>query len=143
MTFRILPKLTDRNRHFWTAGRTGRLQILRCQDCGYFIHPPVPICPRDHSKRLAPEAVSGNATVATFTINHQEWMPGPETPYVVAIVELEEQPDVRLTTNLVGCAPGDVSIGMPVRVVFEHHAAPDGDIWLPRFEPDDRRECAG
>ena len=27
-------------------------------------------------------------------------------------------------------------IGMAVRVVFEHHADPDGDVWLPLFEPD-------
>jgi hypothetical protein len=23
-----------------------------------------------------------------------------------------------------------------VRVTFEHHADPDGDVWLPLFEPD-------
>jgi len=51
---------------------------------------------------------------------------------VVAIVELEEQAGLRLTTNLVGCAPADVAIGMPVRVVFED--AGDG-VFLPLFEP--------
>jgi hypothetical protein len=25
---------------------------------------------------------------------------------------------------------------MPVRVTFEHHPDPDGDVWLPLFEPD-------
>ena len=43
--FRILPKLDDGNRFFWTSGADGRLRFLRCQDCGYFIHPPQPICP--------------------------------------------------------------------------------------------------
>jgi uncharacterized OB-fold protein len=133
--FRILPRLTDRNRHFWTGGERGELCFLRCQDCGTWIHPPTPICPRDHSKRLAPEAVSGRAKVASFTINHQPWMPGPELPYVVAIVEIEEDPTVRLTTNIVGCAPEEVRIGMPVEVVFEHHADRDGDVWLPLFRP--------
>ncbi len=33
--FRILPALTDRNRHFWTGGAEGELRFLRCQDCGY------------------------------------------------------------------------------------------------------------
>ena len=56
-------------------------------------------------------------------------MPGPELPYVVAIVEIDEDPSIRLTTNIVGCEPEDVEIGMPVRVVFEHHAADDGDVW--------------
>jgi len=133
--FRILPRLSDRNQHFWTGGERGELCFLRCRDCGYYVHPPVPLCPRDHSKRLAPEPVSGRATVATFTINHQAWMPGPPLPYVVAIVEIAEQPSVRLTTNIVNCRPEDVRIGMPVRVVFEHHPDAAGDVWLPLFEP--------
>ena len=81
------------------------------------------------------EAVSGRATLATFSVNHQPWMPGPELPYIVAIVEIVEQPSVRLTTNLVNCAP-DARIEMPVRVTFEHHPDPDGDIYIPLFEPD-------
>jgi uncharacterized OB-fold protein len=133
--FRILPKLDDGNRFFWTSGADGRLRFLRCQDCGYFIHPPVPICPRCHSKRLAPEAVSGRATVVTYSINHQPWMPGPELPYVVAIVEIEEDPEMRLTTNVVNCAPGDVHSGLPVQVVFERHADEPDDVYLPLFEP--------
>ena len=100
------------------------------------MHPPAPVCPRDWGADLAWTPVSGRARVATFTVNHQAWMPGPPLPYVVAIVEIEEQPDVRLMTNVVGCAPEDVRIGMPVRVAFEHHPDPGGDVWIPLFEPD-------
>jgi hypothetical protein len=82
------------------------------------------------------EAVSGRATLATFSVNYQSWMPGPELPYVVAIVEIVEQPALRLTTNLVNCPLDDVQIGMPVRVTFEHHPDPEGDVYLPLFEPD-------
>ena len=57
--FRILPRLDDHNREFWTGGAAGELRFWRCQDCGYYIHPPQPICPIDHSKNLAVEAVSG------------------------------------------------------------------------------------
>ena len=77
----------------------------------------LPICPIDHSKNLAVEAVSGRATLATYSINHQNWMPGPELPYVVAIVEIVEQPSVRLTTNLVNCPLDEIQIGMPLRDV--------------------------
>lgn len=137
--FRMLPKLDDRNRFFWTSGADGRLRFLRCQDCGFYVHPPTPRCPKCLSKDVVPEPVSGRATVATFTINHQPWMPGPELPYAVAIVEIVEQPEVRLTTNIVGCAPDDVSIGMPVRVVFERHPDEPDDVYLPLFEPDPER----
>lgn len=134
--FRVLPLVTDANRHFWTGGERDELRFLRCQVCGEYVHPPQPICPRCHSKELVPEAVSGRATVATYTVNHHAWMPGPELPYVVAIVEIVEQPTLRLTTNIVGCRPDDVSVGMAVRVVFEHHADGDGEVWIPLFEPD-------
>lgn len=139
LPFRILPQLGTRSSFFWTAGERGELAFLRCGDCGCWIHPPQPICPRDHSKNLKPQAVSGRARVHTFTINHQPWMPGPELPYVVAIVEIEEDPSVRLTTNLVNVEPRDVHIGMPVRVVFEHHPDDGGDVWIPLFEPDPER----
>jgi uncharacterized OB-fold protein len=66
-------------------------------------------------------------------------MPGPELPYVVAIVEIVEQPSVRLTTNLVNCPLDDIAIEMPLRVTFEHHADPEGDVYIPLFEPDKER----
>lgn len=133
--FRILPELNDKNRHFWQGGRDGRLVLLRCRRCGYYLHPPSPICPRDRSSDIGPEAVSGRATVASFTVNHHPWLPGVALPYVIGLVELVEQPALRLTTDLVHCEPEDVRIGMEVRVVFEHHPDPDGDVWLPLFEP--------
>ncbi len=134
--FRILPRLVESNRDFWQGGERGELRFWRCQDCGYYIHPPLPVCPMCHSKNLAVERVSGAATLTTYSINHQPWMPGPELPYVVAIVEIVEQPSVRLTTNLVNCPHDEIRIGIPVRVTFEHHADPDGDVWIPLFEPD-------
>lgn len=137
--FRILPRLTDLNRAFWTGGADGELRFLRCRACGYLNHPPTPICPRCHAKDLAPEAVSGRATLHTYTVNHQPWMPGPELPYVVAIVELPEQEGLRLTTNLVHCELDEIEIGMPVRVTFERHDDGDGAIYVPLFEPDRTR----
>jgi uncharacterized protein len=138
-SFRILPRVTDMNRHFWQGGEEGELRFLRCRKCRTYIHPPSPICPVDHGKDLAPEAVSGRGTVATFTINHQPWIPGMAVPYVIALVAIEEQPDVRLQTNIVECAVDDVHIGMPVEVVFDHREDPDDDVWIPLFRP--RREA--
>jgi len=129
--FRLLPRVTDENEHFWTGGADGALRFLRCQSCRWWVHPPSPVCPRCLNRTLLPEAVSGRAVVHTFTVNHQPWYPGLDPPYVVAIVELPEQTGLRLTTNLVGCAPEAVTIGMEVQVVFEHHE----DVWLPLFEP--------
>ena len=133
--FRILPRVNDANEHFWRGGRDGELRILRCQDCGWWIHPPSPVCPQCLSKRLRPEATSGDAVVHTFTVNHQLWIPTFDPPYVVAIVELVEQPGLRLTTNIVGVDPAEVAIGQAVHVTFEHHDDRGYEVWLPLFAP--------
>lgn len=130
---RTLPVLTDDNRHFWTSGEHGQLKILRCQSCQHWIHPPRPVCPACYGRDVKPEAVSGLATVFTFTLNMRAWGPGLEVPYVIAIVALDEQPGLQLTTNIVGCKPEDVRIGMRVKVVFEQ----DEDVWIPQFTPVD------
>jgi uncharacterized protein len=129
--FRILPKVNPDTEFFWTAGASGELRFLRCGDCHYYIHPPSPVCPRCLSRRVAPEAVSGRASVATYTVNYQPWIPGFDPPYVIAIVEIAEQPDVRLMTNVVECPPDAVYVGMPVEVRFEQH----DDVWIPLFAP--------
>jgi uncharacterized OB-fold protein len=129
--FRVLPRLTDDNRHVWTGGADGELRLSRCQTCHYWIHPPVGVCPDCLGRDVAPDVASGRGTVASFTINHQPWYPGLDPPYVIAMVELDDQPSVRLTTNIVGCDVDDVRIGMPVRAVFERY----DDVWIPFFEP--------
>ena len=128
--FRVLPLLDDENRFFWTSGADGRLRFLRCQGCGYYLHPPIPRCPECGSREVAPSEVSGRGEVHSVTVNHHPWDGDPE-PYAIAIVVLAEQADLRLTTNVIGCPPDDVHIGMPVQVTFEPH----DDVWLPLFEP--------
>jgi uncharacterized OB-fold protein len=128
--FRVLPRLDPENEFFWTSGRDGKLRFLRCDDCRYLVHPPAPVCPKCLGSRLAPDAVSGRGTVFSCTVNHHPW-DGSTEPWNIAIVEIEEQPDVRLTTNIVGIPADDVAIGLPVRVVFEDH----DPVWVPLFEP--------
>ena len=130
--FRLLPAIGPENEHFWRRGERGELCFLRCADCQTYIHPPAPLCPGCLSRNIAPEAVSGRATVHTYTVNHQPWIPGFDPPYVVAIVDIEEQEGLRLTTNLVGCELDEVRIGMAVQVCFEERE--DG-IFVPLFEP--------
>ena len=131
LTNRILPSLTPENRAFWTGGAEGKLLILRCGTCGRWVHPPAATCSEDGSP-LAPEAVSGKGSVFTFTINRHPFNPAVPPPYVIAIVELAEQEGLRLMTNVVNLDPEQVTIGMPVHVVFEEH----GEIFVPLFEPD-------
>ncbi len=128
--FRVLPRLDEENEFFWTSGKDGALRFLRCADCRYLVHPPAPVCPKCLGRALAPDRVSGRGTVFSCTVNHQPW-DGTTEPWSIALVTIEEQDDVRLTTNVVGIAPEDVTIGMAVQVVFEDH----DPIYVPVFEP--------
>lgn len=128
--FRVDPALDPDNRFFWTSGSDGRLRFLRCDTCGRWLHPPTPRCHACGGHLVSPQAVSGRGSVWSFTVNHHSW-DGSLDPYAIVLVELDEQVGLRLTSNLVGCEPADVHVGMPVRVVFESH----GEIWFPLFEP--------
>jgi uncharacterized OB-fold protein len=127
---RARPKLGPDNRAFWTGGAEGRLNIMKCGDCGQYTHPPREICRHCQSENMAPDAVTGTGVIDGYTVNHQKWVPGLETPYVIARVKLDGAAGVYLTTNIVGCAVDEVDIDDRVRVVFEEQ---DG-IWYPLFE---------
>ena len=127
---RPLPPLNEMNRYFWCGGSDGILRILRCNACGNFIHPYAARCDRCRSPDLAPHPVSGRGKVVGFTVNMQPWYPDVPTPYVIALVELEEQSNIRLVTNLPTCPIEAVRIGLAVKVYFEQH----GEIAIPLFE---------
>ena len=76
--------------------------------------------------------VSGRGTVYSFTVTHQNQAPGfrESLPYVLAVVELAEGP--RMMTNVVGCAPDDVRIGMAVEVEFDDVTS---EVTLAKFRP--------
>ena len=129
--FRLLPEVTPETEPFWTGGESGELRIYRCRSCRHWFHPPTPACFHCRSREVGPEVASGRGTVAAYTVNQHPWFDGFPPPYVVAIVELDDEPGVRVTTNIVDCAIEDVVVGMPVEVVFEHRE----DVWLPLFRP--------
>lgn len=132
-TGRPLPQPTLASAPFWASGEDGILRIAQCRSCEKWVHPQSVMCPKCRGRDLGMSATSGKAVVVGFTVNVQQWLPKFPPPYVVAVVAIDEDPSVRLTTNIVNCDPADVQIGTKVRVLFEQA---DDDIWLPLFEPD-------
>nr|BFE83163.1 OB-fold domain-containing protein [Planobispora longispora] len=57
-------------------------------------------------------------------------VPGRQTPFVVAVVQLPE--GVRIVGNVVDCAPSEVGIGMRVRVTYRQM---DDELTLPMWAP--------
>jgi uncharacterized OB-fold protein len=127
---RMLPTIDDHNRAFWTGGADGKLMITRCTQCNLWVSPPTADCPHCGGA-LEAQPVSGRGTVFTYTVNHQPFNPGVPLPYVIAIVELDEQQDLRIASNIVDCEPDSVYIGMRVEVRFERHDS----AYMPVFAP--------
>jgi uncharacterized OB-fold protein len=124
---RILPKLHQHNRAFWTGGADGQLMIAWCTQCALWVSPPGADCP-DCGGALVARPVSGHGTVFTYTVNYQPFNPAVPVPYVIAIVQLAEQNDLRIATNIVDCESDSVYVGLPVEVRFER-------IFVPVFAP--------
>ncbi|MEE2058500.1 thiolase C-terminal domain-containing protein [Rhodococcus artemisiae] len=130
-TTRTTPATTPQTEFFWTSGAEGVLRIQECLSCSGLIHPPRPACRHCHGTDLGVRVVSGSATLIGFTVNHRFAPPGMLPPYIVAQVALDDDPRVRLTTNVAGCDESDLTLGMRMEVLFEQV----DDVWLPQFRP--------
>jgi len=94
------------------------LQGSQCKKCGRAFFPVRRICPNCRREgKLEPRPFSGKGRVYTYTVIRTP----PEgfeeyTPYVVALVQLDEGP--KVISQVVDCTPEDVYIGMPVETCF-------------------------
>ena len=127
-----LPRIDEESRGFWEALKRHELYVQRCRSCGTTRFYPRAVCPVDLSSDVEWVRCSGRGTVYSFTVTRQNQAPGfrEELPYVLAIVELAEGP--RVMTNVVGCAPDAVRVGMAVEVMFEDVTA---EVTLAKFRP--------
>lgn len=121
-------------RAFWEATASGRLAVCRCRSCGRWLHPPLERC-RECGGETAFEEVTGNGVIYSFIVQRQPLVAGyiDRTPYVVALVELDEQPGLRLPARIVGADPSEVACGMRVKAEFAD--LPGGDFTVPVFRP--------
>ena len=124
---------------FWDATAEGHLAMCRCVECGLWLQPPLERC-RRCAGTTAFEAVSGTGTIYSFIVQRQPSVVGyqDEIPYVVALIELDEQLGLRLPSRIVGLEPEQVSVGMRVRA--ELVELPGGDYKIPVFRQDDRAD---
>lgn len=122
--------MTADNGWWWEQAAQQVLAIQRCTSCETLRHPPRPMCNRCRSLQWDFIAASGRGTLASYTVLEHPQFPGYQYPIAIALVELEE--GERITAQLVGIEPDDITFGMPLQVSFQ--ADPDGFV-LPVFEP--------
>lgn len=133
-----LPNLQDADAlPYWTAAKAHRLDLQRCGQCNVFLYPPGPACPHcggvDVPYREVGRQVSGR--LYSYIVTHRAFVPGfaDDAPYVVALVEVGQAGNIKLLANLINCAPENVRIGMPVRMVWEDRTP---EVSLPQWEPE-------
>jgi uncharacterized OB-fold protein len=114
---------------FWDGTRDGKLMLQYCLDTGRFQHYPRPVSLATGSRNLAWREVSGDGEIYACTTLRISG-PGLEgrIPLCIATVELDEH--VRIVANILDCAPGDVKIGMRVRLAWDYL---NGDTPYPAF----------
>jgi len=127
-----LPQVSPDMAPFFEAARRHELVVQRCAGCGALRFPARPICSRCLGREAIWVPASGRGTVFSFAVMHQASHPGfaADVPYAVVVIELEEGP--RVLSNLIGCAVGDIHIGLPVEVAFEELTP---EVTLPKFRP--------
>lgn len=124
-----LPELNPATRGFWEGCQQQTLNVYACAGCGHLFLPGAPNCPRCWSADIGLKPVSGRGEVFSFVVYRRTYHPAIAAPYVVALIQLDEGP--RLISNIVGCSPEAVGIGLAVEVCFE----PQDGFMLPRFKP--------
>ena len=129
---RPLPAPDDVTRFFWAAATEHRLVLQRCHSCAKFQYPPEICCVHCQAEEFEPVEVSGRGVIYTYSVMDRPLHAGfvDAVPYIVVLVELVDQPGLRMLTNLVDVPEGtSLSCGMPVEVVFEDR----GGVVLPQF----------
>ncbi|MEE2674164.1 MAG: Zn-ribbon domain-containing OB-fold protein [Myxococcota bacterium] len=134
------PAASWETRAYWEGCGRHELVLQRCRQCKAVQHRPRAVCAGCLGNDIEHFVASGRGSVYTYTVTHQNGVPPfrDALPYVLAYVDLEEGP--RLMTNIVGCEPEQVAIGMPVVVDFQdveagERGATDVVLAVPRFRP--------
>jgi uncharacterized OB-fold protein len=115
---------------FWDACNHGKLVVQHCQQCGERFFVPEAICPACRADDWQWRPSDGTGSIYSYTVVHRSFRDDLPPPYVVAAIELDD--GWTMMSNIVGCRPEDVHIGMRVQVTFT--PGPAGRQ-LPRFAP--------
>ena len=94
----------------------------KCETCGRHFFPPRTFCPDcRRAGKIVDYKFVGRGTIVTYSVIHTaSEQYAALTPYVIAIVKLDEGP--QITTQIV-CRPDEVKIGMKVKSVFRKIAS--------------------
>ena len=96
---------------------TPHLVARQCRDCGDISFPPFRYCLKCNGKEETVEKVLSNEGIlASYTIARQV-MPGFNPDYILANVQMKDDPSLVLVAQLTDIKPEDVEIDMELTMV--------------------------
>ncbi len=116
---KMRPFINHDNQEFWEAMNRKELVFQRCKNCGKYLHPPRPMCPKCLSTESEWIPSKGRGSVYSWVsfVYDKAAYPGIKVPYAVTLIELDVE-NVRMLSNVVDVEPADIYIGMPVELTF-------------------------
>jgi uncharacterized protein len=128
-----LPRPTPQDRFHWEGLKQHQCLVQQCARCGQLQWYPRDMCSRCSSFDLTSKRVEPAGTVFTYTTQYHATGSkfDAEVPYTVAVVELDEHPEIRLVGRL-AADPAAVHVGLPV--VGDYLDATD-DVTFLLFRP--------
>lgn len=133
MIGRPVPVPDDASAPYWSAAARHVLTVARCSRCATLTLPPDGVCAACGSTEPGFEfiAVDGEGAVRSWTVVRQSFLPGFDVPFLLADVELDAQPGLRLIGRLLDGPDSAIRLGTRVRIAFEDLTA---TIAVPAFE---------
>jgi len=105
---------------------SGSLLINTCGQCGLSFFPRRKLCIKCLEDRwLQDGTLKEGGKLYTFTTVYRS-SPDFSTPYTVGYVDFEKE-GVRVFSQITGCRPEDLKVGMDMKLVFEGTAMNDPD----------------
>ena len=138
----LSPVVDDDGAPFWEYAAQGELRVQACAapDCGRLRFPPRPCCPHCQSFDSEWRRVSGRGRIWSYVFPHPPLLPdyAAQAPYNAVIVELAEDPLIRLVGNVVAepdaaldsVDPARLRIGARVQVAFTEVDGTTVPRWL-------------
>jgi 3-oxo-4,17-pregnadiene-20-carboxyl-CoA hydratase alpha subunit len=133
----VIPRFTEETAGFWQGAQQGEVRVEKCGGCGRLRFPPQPMCPKCNSPERSWEPVASTGALYTFAVIHGV-PPEPQLagerghPFILGVVEVDGTDGVKMMTDIDGEWIERVSIGMPMKAIFE---TVTGEITLPRWVP--------
>ncbi|MFG2374249.1 Zn-ribbon domain-containing OB-fold protein [Streptomyces sp. NPDC048504] len=111
MTDKQVPVPDRYTAFYWENAALGRLAVQACEECGHVQFPPDAVCESCQSQSLTAQPVTGRATLYAMTVIRQAFHPAwtDSLPYVIAQVQLDDAPGIRIQTNIVQADPADTA----------------------------------